>query len=83
MIYTLMYLMLCISSLTVFLIGLILLILIVYILRKYNESLVTIEIFYSFGEHDFMISYRISHYLIILYSNFERNNFVLYYVSLM
>ena len=47
-----------------------------HIKKKINVSPVTIEIFYSFVVHDFMISYCNAYYLIILYSNFERNYFI-------
>ena len=41
-----------------------------------NNTPVTIEIFYSLVEHEFMITYLNTYHLIILYNNFERNYFV-------
>ena len=63
MVYTKLHLMLCISSIDGFSYSLIST---VYILKKkINVSPVTIEILYSFVEHDFMISYCNAYYPII------------------
>ena len=49
-----------------------------YILKTNNNngSSVTIATVSTFVKHDSFISYCNAYYFIILYSNFERNNFV-------
>ena len=78
MAYTEMYLVLCRSSINGFSCTLNTLNFTAdkYVLKNINVSPVTIAIFYSFVELDFIISHCNAFYLIKLNSNFERNYFV-------